>query len=209
MARISDRARFCHYCATPITVQGSAGDNTDQSCPACGDTQKLQSRSLGTPPVSILECGACGGLWLHNSVFQLLEQRASSAASSGEIRLHQQLRGRPTPGRDPHGRYYRACPVCGTLMHRRNYGRRSGVLIDLCGEHGVWFDMEELDRIIHWVKAGGLGDARKWEQQQQSAQQRLDSMMDNMRKTRQQWDTPVGGSARAGSFLDGILDYLL
>jgi Zn-finger nucleic acid-binding protein len=94
-------------------------------------------------------------------------------------------------------------------MHRRNYGRRSGVLIDLCGEHGVWFDMKELDRIIHWVKAGGLGDARKWEQQQQSAQQRLDSMMDNMRKTRQQWDTPVGGSARAGSFLDGILDYLL
>ena len=207
MARISDRARFCHYCATPITVQGSAGDSTDHDCPACGDAQKLQSRALGAPPVSLLECGACGGLWLDNAVFQLLEQRASSAASSGDTRLHQQLRGRPASGPDPHGRYYRACPVCGTLMHRRNYGRRSGILIDLCSEHGVWFDMEELDRIIHWVKAGGLDDARKWEQQQKAAKERLDSMMDSMHKTRQQWDQPGGGPSATGSFLDGILDY--
>ena len=210
MARISDRARFCHYCATPIAVQGSAGDQTDQDCPDCVDSQKLKSRSLGDPPVSIRECGACGGLWLENMVFQLLEERAVSAASSGDTLLHRRLRGQPATQSDPHGRYYRSCPVCGTLMHRRNYGKRSGVLIDLCGEHGVWFDMEELDRIIHWVKAGGLGDAQKWEQQRKSAQQQLNTMMDNMRKSQEQWKSGSREPASvSGSFLDGILDYLL
>ena len=40
-------------------------------------------------------------------------------------------------------------------MNRRNYAGNSGVIIDLCREHGIWFDAEELARILLWVRAGG------------------------------------------------------
>ena len=46
-------------------------------------------------------------------------------------------------------------------MHRRNFGRRSGVILDLCGEHGAWFDSDELARIVEWLRAGGLEAARR------------------------------------------------
>ena len=40
-------------------------------------------------------------------------------------------------------------------MTRRNYGRDSGVILDMCREHGIWFDAEELARILVWIRAGG------------------------------------------------------
>jgi len=41
-------------------------------------------------------------------------------------------------------------------MHRKNYGQRSGVIVDSCADHGLWFDAEELTRILLWIKDGGL-----------------------------------------------------
>ena len=55
---------------------------------------------------------------------------------------------------------YRKCPDCTNIMNRQNYGRRSGVIIDLCPEHGLWFDHAELDAILEWIRAGGH-DARR------------------------------------------------
>ena len=47
---------------------------------------------------------------------------------------------------------YRSCVICGKLMHRRLYGRGSGVVIDTCRDHGIWFDHGELFDIL---KSGG------------------------------------------------------
>ena len=44
-------------------------------------------------------------------------------------------------------------------MHRRNYGRKSGVIVDTCRNHGVWFDQGELARILRWLKSGGASRA--------------------------------------------------
>jgi len=41
-------------------------------------------------------------------------------------------------------------------MHRRNFARRSGVVVDTCAKHGVWFDAEELPQLIRWVQKVGL-----------------------------------------------------
>jgi Zn-finger nucleic acid-binding protein len=46
-------------------------------------------------------------------------------------------------------------------MNRRNYGSTSGVIIDLCREHGIWFDADELARILTWVRAGGAEKSRR------------------------------------------------
>jgi hypothetical protein len=40
-------------------------------------------------------------------------------------------------------------------MPRLNYGHGSGVIIDVCRDHGIWFDADELARILAWLHAGG------------------------------------------------------
>ncbi|MEH6472021.1 MAG: zf-TFIIB domain-containing protein, partial [Halopseudomonas sp.] len=50
---------------------------------------------------------------------------------------------------------YRKCPVCQEFMARRNFGYRSGVVIDRCPKHGVWLDNGELIHLLEWKKAGG------------------------------------------------------
>ena len=70
-------------------------------------------------------------------------------------------------------RAYRPCVVCGQLMHRRNYAKSSGVLIDECREHGAWFDLDELAAILAWIRAGGLErQARRARQELRDAERR-------------------------------------
>ena len=59
-------------------------------------------------------------------------------------------------------------------MHRRNYGRRSGVIVDSCTEHGLWFDASELDDLLRWVRRGGEAAAtrRQAEESDQLERQR-------------------------------------
>lgn len=153
MARISGRARFCHACATPVLVAAAAGSPTDHPCPACGDGKKLASRRLGEQAIAALECGTCGGLWIGNETFRLLAERArTEALSPREHGAPSQAESAPPPQQ---GSFYRNCPRCGRLMHRQNYGRRSGVILDVCKEDGVWFDAQELERVLAWVRRGG------------------------------------------------------
>jgi Zn-finger nucleic acid-binding protein len=42
-------------------------------------------------------------------------------------------------------------------MNRANFGRVSGVIIDVCRPHGAWFDRGELGAIRRFLRSGGLG----------------------------------------------------
>jgi Zn-finger nucleic acid-binding protein len=48
-------------------------------------------------------------------------------------------------------------------MNRSNFARASGVIIDTCKRHGVWFDADELPRIIGFIQKGGMEMARQRE----------------------------------------------
>jgi Zn-finger nucleic acid-binding protein len=41
-------------------------------------------------------------------------------------------------------------------MTRANFGRRSGIVVDTCRDHGTWFDRGELDAVLEFVRAGGV-----------------------------------------------------
>jgi Zn-finger nucleic acid-binding protein len=41
-------------------------------------------------------------------------------------------------------------------MTPMNFGRRSGVIIDVCRAHGTWFDRGELDAVLDFVGSGGI-----------------------------------------------------
>jgi Zn-finger nucleic acid-binding protein len=51
--------------------------------------------------------------------------------------------------------HYRSCPECDAQMHRRNYRKSSGVIIDVCHPHGTWLDSDELEQIAGFILSGG------------------------------------------------------
>ncbi|MFN2453162.1 MAG: zf-TFIIB domain-containing protein [Pyrinomonadaceae bacterium] len=57
------------------------------------------------------------------------------------------------------------CPECAQLMNRVNFAHCSSVIVDVCKEHGTWFDSDELRRIVEFIHAGGLTAARAQEKQ--------------------------------------------
>jgi Zn-finger nucleic acid-binding protein len=55
-------------------------------------------------------------------------------------------------------------------MARRNYGRRSGIIVDMCKDDGLWFDAGELERILAWIRDGGLAEAKRRNAQEERAE---------------------------------------
>jgi hypothetical protein len=41
-------------------------------------------------------------------------------------------------------------------MTPMNFGKRSGVVVDACRDHGTWFDAGELAAVLDFVRAGGI-----------------------------------------------------
>jgi Zn-finger nucleic acid-binding protein/ribosomal protein L40E len=154
-ARISDRARFCHHCATPIQPEEDAGDATDRPCPACGSEHALRSRALGA--TTALECTRCAGLWLGEGAFRALSDKARADAQPfpDPRAIRDTMNKARKPIERQSGPLYRPCPICGVRMARANFGRQSGVVVDRCPGHGTWFDAHELDAALAWVKLGG------------------------------------------------------
>src|SRR5262245_38970270 len=132
LARVSDKARFCHHCGLGLVPELDAGDETELCCPACPEEGTLVSRRLSGEKVAVLECSQCGGFWLGRETFRLLAERAKEQAAPplNRIRLApQQVAGVDAPARKQQGPFYRPCPFCKELMCRKNYGETSGVII--------------------------------------------------------------------------------
>lgn len=72
--------------------------------------------------------------------------------------------------RQPAGKMYIKCPVCKVVMNRKLFAAGSGVVVDICKDHGAYFDTGELPKIIEYVMAGGLEKAARKEIDQQKAQ---------------------------------------
>jgi Zn-finger nucleic acid-binding protein len=162
--RISDRARYCHSCAARIQPQGQAGDLTRKACPACGDGAHLLSRSFPGMSVAVLECDRCAGLWLDHDLLKAAVEKARDKALPVELfprRSDASTFGVEPPAPPTGAKFYRECPECSKQMLRKNWGRKSGVIVDLCSAHGVWFDSEELERMLRWVREGGLEAAKR------------------------------------------------
>lgn len=150
-ARNHDDARFCAGCGVgfaPIAIPDDPAEAI--ACPCCD--RPLGAREVGG--LVVHECGKCHGLWAPQERFRALVDRASETARSrfaeGELAPPRVDGGNPASSQVE----YRSCPVCSQQMARRNYQRRSGVIIDQCHEHGTWLDANELERIAGFVLSG-------------------------------------------------------
>jgi Zn-finger nucleic acid-binding protein len=125
------------------------------NCPACGKAA-LFSRGLGG--VNLSSCADCGGVWADAVSFKkLCEDRAAQSAYMGEGSALERPKASDPSKEDIR---YRPCPSCGELMNRFNFAGCSGVILDVCKPHGVWFDADELRRIVEFIRGGGLDVAR-------------------------------------------------
>jgi Zn-finger nucleic acid-binding protein len=106
-------------------------------------------------------CRRCGGVWVGDETLDgLIETAAAtgervSVAGTGEVHRRQLPRGSMS-----NPVIYRRCAECSTPMTRRNFARISGVIVDVCGKHGTYFDAGELEDVLAFVQSGGLAAAR-------------------------------------------------
>lgn len=153
-ARNPESGRFCTGCGVAFLPEPLPQEHEDPPhCPTCDTPEPMAVRGVGG--VWVRECPKCNGLWVPGERLDALIRRAVAAA-----RERAASGAAPVPKRRVEVRFaYRACPVCGHRMLRKNFGKRSGVIVDWCGQHGTWLDKDELEQVGAFIASGGLREA--------------------------------------------------
>ena len=156
------KTKACNHCGKQINVQS-------RNCPFCAGRIKTKSENKAPrcphcnvrlkgvfPPDHQDEydiCSKCGGMWLDKGEFHLATRKMNVYQS-------QKKKGEYFRGAMKDSLKYVPCVRCGEIMNRKNFARISGVMIDQCGDHGVWLDPGELEKIQHFIADGGLDRSR-------------------------------------------------
>jgi Zn-finger nucleic acid-binding protein len=153
-------SRFCPLCGA--RADREAVESTSLPCPGC---QTLLTK-IKVGHAILCECEKCEGFWVDTFSFQTIcTDREQQAAILGTAVIL------PPPEFSTKVRYVK-CPECQDLMARVNFAGCSGVVIDVCRQHGSWFDAKELQRIVQFIRAGGMDLARQ-KQIEQLREERL------------------------------------
>jgi Zn-finger nucleic acid-binding protein len=155
-------AQFCPHCGAKAE-QAKEADQSTVRCPGCGGEMRHAQIDDAT---TMYECAADGSAWLTPEMFTKLcadrETRGTAAASgaaAGGLKKPKPFRLASVATRYVH------CPVCKAIMNRVNFGDTSGVIVDTCATHGIWFERDELHAILSFVEQGGLARRRAEAQQ--------------------------------------------
>ncbi len=144
--------KFCPHCGARADRAEVAGAATEL-CPRCH--VNLDAVTIGK--TNLRECPKCEGIWADAaSLQQICADREQQAA----------VLGLPAPVSPPDSQeveavHYIPCPVCQKLMNRVNLAHCSHVIVDVCLQHGTWFDCDELRRIVEFIRAGGMERSRE------------------------------------------------
>lgn len=173
--RLGDDRRACPSCGAPIATVRCARCfhmNVPEAplCSGCGHELGLEPVGEPDPLVcpdckrpleafageggTLRDCGQCGGQFVDHALLEalLVQREVYGARLPKSPPRHNPL---DSPVR------YLPCPECQEVMMRKNFGRSSGIIVDVCVKHGVWFDAGELPRVLAFVEAGGLELARR------------------------------------------------
>lgn len=167
-------ARFCSHCGAGVD-RTEADPTSRKFCPHC----KINTEAVTVGSTSLRECPRCEGIWVDKTSFDsLCKDREQQSALLGAAFS---LPDNAISKNDLAVRYH-PCPVCGALMNRVNFAKCSGVIVDVCREHGTWFDRDELRRIVEFIRSGGFDKARMIE-------------IEELKRQRQQLETARTASA--------------
>lgn len=111
-------------------------------CPACKQRLTTVEVDVAGPDVSLSGCGRCGGIWIDNASSQALLAAPQRVFIDLATRAGQNARHRGEAGGATD------CPKCDARLERV---RSHGIDLDICADHGTWFDAFELRTLIERV----------------------------------------------------------
>jgi len=124
-------------------------------CPRC-EQPTLASIAVGDAPAA--RCLRCSGYWIPRASAGALRAAFPHVGELDRTRLAEIRRAAAERNLHDGVRYLR-CPICDTRMDRRQFAAGSGIVIDRCLGHGVWFDGGELELAAEYFRVGGPDDA--------------------------------------------------
>lgn len=148
----------CSRCGQALELEPLL-DPTDAPCPRCS-TPLEAALGAAWDDARLHECPRCGGIFVPRDELAEILCRAERSGPIAEARRTRVVALEQVK--------YLPCPLCHTPMNRVNFGKSSGVIVDVCGAHGTWFDGGELTRAVTFAGAGGLARARAREREETS-----------------------------------------
>ena len=150
-------AKFCSHCGAKAE-RAQVAEATKELCPRC----KVDLNAVVVGSTNLRECPRCEGIWVDQASFDQI--CADIEKQSAVLGMATHLPADPVGQIEPIR--YLPCPICAGLMNRVNFAHCSHVIVDVCAKHGTWFDRDELRRIIEFIRAGGMNQARVLEAEQ-------------------------------------------
>ncbi len=148
----------CLYCGSKQDRDGALlkyaaeSEKLDRQCPECECALESYELKL-TEAFQVERCPECYGVFFDKSELQAFLNSVFNMNDKPDIaRLNELLR---CPDKVQQAVMYRNCPECAQMMTRKNFGHRTGVIIDTCYHHGTWLDGGELSQLVKWASAGG------------------------------------------------------
>ncbi|HMT08377.1 MAG TPA: zf-TFIIB domain-containing protein [Pyrinomonadaceae bacterium] len=161
MGMMFEGSKFCQHCGKRAVETAVTDETKLGNCPRCKTPLDL----LKIGETTLRECLRCDGMWADVATFEHLcatsEEQSAVLGFIGE--RNRTVEPLATVS-------YVPCPDCSQLMNRSNFAKASGVIIDICKQHGVWFDANELQRIIEFIQKGGMEHMRKRERMEIDAE---------------------------------------
>lgn len=99
----------------------------------------------------VASCPTGHGLWLGMHELAAIASTHRDDHSAGEERAA--LRNSEGAPDALATERFRTCPECQSTLRKDVYKYGSGIVIDVCDEHGVWLDRGEIDGIEAWSEA--------------------------------------------------------
>jgi Zn-finger nucleic acid-binding protein len=114
-------------------------------CPVCRQALIVVEREK----IELDWCLECRGLWFDEGELEILAERSGRRLDPHDVG---DSSGVPVTEKA------RRCPRCRRKMQKVFVGPDRPVLVDRCGEHGLWLDRGELGKIMRQLTSTGTSD---------------------------------------------------
>jgi Zn-finger nucleic acid-binding protein len=163
--RLFAGARHCQHCGAKVEVPARPGpaegpEPGPRKCPRCTAVAAPALTAHLVGETLLDECRHCGGVWIDSAAFEHVVLERDRQAALHQLLAVPALTDSSRPGWQQPVTYLH-CPDCNELMMRQNFGKCSGVIVDVCRPHGIWFDRDELGAVLDFVMQGGLDKTRR------------------------------------------------
>ena len=154
LTRMFQGYQHCPHCGADADNVADANAHRMRPCPRCNIALVAHLVS----DIAVDDCSHCGGVFIDRPAIEKLITDRQQSRADELLGAYRDIAPFPEPTGD---KMYVRCPDCATMMNRKQFARGAKVIVDVCRDHGTWFDKGELPRVVDFVMHGGLETAQK------------------------------------------------